>query len=824
MPARRPLLHAIGNAHIDPVWLWTWNEGLEEIRSTFRSVLDLLSEYPGFIFTSTSAAFYWQLEQVAPEIIAEIRQRVGEGRWEIAGGWWVEPDVNIPCGESLARQALNGQRYFERTFGVRAEVGFNPDTFGHCGQLPQILSGAGQRFYAFLRPGPHEMDLPGPVFWWTAPGGGRVLASRIADAYGTWADSAEEMEAHILSSHRARPDYLPDYTVFYGVGNHGGGPTRRNIEILSERGDTEPAAEMSSLSRYFTSQSQAIDSGAVVPEHFGPLQYHARGCYSAHSEIKRQNRRCENLLLTAEKLAAMAQALGARQYPKEQLSDAWRLLLFNQFHDIIAGTSIPDACRDACDQMGRAASIADEAIHFSVQSVARLVDTQGRPDALIVFNPLPWHVRAPIEVEPAQRWPATPPSPETQGLPGSAGELAPGFQEIQASSITGPKRAVFVPDLPALGWRAYSRSATHHNAASDLPGMLEAGENWLENTAFRLEVDRQTGEITSLYDKRHNVEMLFAPACFGLVLEDPSDTWSHGVDAYRDEIGRFGGASVTLEETGPVRAALRIETGWGASKITHRVYLYRDLEFVECRLTIDWREQYRALKLSLPVGVEEPEATCETPYGCAACPVDGTEQPGQQWADITGTARAADGRLLRCGLALLNDCKYGFSFAGSDMRMTMARSPAFAHHHPAQLDSVRRYPHLDQQEQTVTLRLVPHAGGWQDAAIPRRACELNARPFHVNESFHKGRLPETASFLWAEPANIVLTALKQAEDSEDLVVRGYESCGLQTEAKMLLPMLGVEWTATFAPHQIRTWLLEPGRGPLETNLLEEPVR
>lgn len=185
---------------------------------------------------------------------------------------------------------------------------------------------------------------------------------------------------------------------------------------------------------------------------------------------------------------------------------------------------------------------------------------------------------------------------------------------------------MFIADVPALGWRVYSRSGDGSGAAPALPGMLEAGENWFENAAFRLEVDRQTGEITSLYDKRNSVEMFCVPACFG------SDTWSHGVDAYRDEIGRFGGASVTLEETGPVRASLCIETGWGSSKSIHRVYLYRDIEFVECRLTIDWREQYRALKLSLPVSLEAPEAACETPYGCAACPVDGTEQPGQQWA------------------------------------------------------------------------------------------------------------------------------------------------------------------------------------------------
>ncbi|MCL5997170.1 MAG: alpha-mannosidase [Chloroflexi bacterium] len=304
-----PTLHAIGNAHIDPVWLWRWPEGIETIRATFRSALDRMKEYPDFVFTGSSAAFYAWLKLVDPGLFGEVRERVREGRWEIVGGWWIQPDANIPCGESFARQALYGQRFFLREFGVLATAGYNPDTFGHVGTLPQILRKAGLTRYVFMRPMAHEKQLPGNVFRWRAPDGSEVLAARIARGYGTWGD---ELSEHVQASRAARPDYLSHYIVFYGVGNHGGGPTKRNIDslrLMSQQHAADSAASriaLSSLEAFFAAVEAEMAAGADVPVVADDLQHHARGCYTAESEVKRQNRRVEHLLMNAERFASAA--------------------------------------------------------------------------------------------------------------------------------------------------------------------------------------------------------------------------------------------------------------------------------------------------------------------------------------------------------------------------------------------------------------------------------------------------------------------------------------------------------------------------------------
>jgi len=342
VPNDLPMLHAIGNAHIDPVWLWRWPEGLETIRATFRSVLDRMNEYPEFIFTGSSAAFYSWLKDTDPGMYEEVAARIREGRWEIVGGWWIQPDANIPSGESLARQALYGQRFFQKEFGVLASIGYNPDTFGHTGTLPQILRKSGMTRYVFMRPMAHEKSLPGNVFLWKSPDGSQVLTSRIAHSYGTWGD---ELLQHVEACDKERPTYVKDYMVFYGVGNHGGGPTKRNIESIRALGASAegPNVEFSSLDSYFKAIEKEIRLGAEAPTIADDLQHHARGCYSAESDIKRQNRRLEHLLLTAERFATVAHVVLGRHYPDVELETAWKAVLFNQFHDILAGSSLPEA-------------------------------------------------------------------------------------------------------------------------------------------------------------------------------------------------------------------------------------------------------------------------------------------------------------------------------------------------------------------------------------------------------------------------------------------------------------------------------------------------
>lgn len=822
----RPILHAIGNAHIDPVWLWRWPEGLETIRATFRSALDRINEYPDFIFTGSSAAFYAWLKDTDPALFAEVRERVKEGRWEIVGGWWIQPDANVPCGESLVRQALYGQRFFMKEFGVMATVGYNPDTFGHTGTLPQILSKAGLTRYIFMRPMEHEKHLPGNVFRWQSPDGSEVLASRIARAYGTWGD---DLRDHVTASDQVRPPYVKDYMVFYGVGNHGGGPTRRNIDSIHALAlDVgAPSTVLSSLDRFFSSVEAEIQNGAQAPVITDDLQHHARGCYTAESEVKRQNRRVEHLLMNAERFAAVAWSQLGHIYPQDMLTNAWQALLFNQFHDILAGSSLPEAYEDARDSFGYAASIANKVLYTSIQALSGRIDTRGPGDALVIYNPLPWAVTIPIEVE---RGSASITDTDGNALTSQA---------IQPTTVVGQRRSCFVADLPAMGYRLFRQDTAQSSADNPLfkpaagetvhetsqSDQLRVSATSLENRFWRLEIDPASGNIASLFDKRNQVEVIAAPANGCIVIGDPSDTWSHDVVSFRNEIGRFGDARVAIEEDGPVRAALRIETRWGHSTVLQRLYLYRDIDVIECRLTVNWQEHNKMLKLSFPARLDDPHATYDIAYGSIARACNGEEEPGQQWIDVTGTAHTVNGEPLTYGVSLLNDSKYGYDVLDSELRMSLLRSPIYAYHDPYKPDAQREYVYQDQGIQTISYRIVPHAGNWQEAGIPRRAWELNVQPLWVNEYSHAGSLPAVGSFLNAEPASILLTVCKKAEDDDALIVRGYETAGRPVNATMSMPHLNSTWQAAFKAHEIKSWRIKSGHTPEvhEVDLLERIV-
>jgi alpha-mannosidase len=357
----------IGHGHIDAAWLWPWWEGMQEVWSTFRSALDRMEEHPEVCFVASSAAYYEWIERLDPGMLDEIRRRVEEGRWELVGGWWIEPDCNIPGGEALVRQALHGQRYFLSRFGRAATIGFNVDSFGHPGSFPQLLRGAGLRRYVFLRPGPHEQELPGRVFHWESADGSSVLAFRVCNSYNSGPDDIEEE----LAQNRAeiRPPHR-GMACFFGIGNHGGGPTRANLGAIDQLRHRWPdtSVEYGTLERFF----EEAEGEGPRPAHRGELQHHASGCYAAHSGIKRWNRRAEQMLLAAERAQVLASRLNAAR--PADLGGAWRALLFNQFHDILAGTSLASVYDSARDGMGEAAAIAERELWASLQAVAARID------------------------------------------------------------------------------------------------------------------------------------------------------------------------------------------------------------------------------------------------------------------------------------------------------------------------------------------------------------------------------------------------------------------------------------------------------------------
>lgn len=807
-------LHMIGHGHIDPTWLWRWTEGYEEVRATFRSALDRMNETPEFTFTASSPCFYAWVKAADPDMFEEIRQRVAEGRWELAGGMWIEPDCNVPSGESLVRQGLLGQRFFQEEFGKKAVIGFNPDTFGHPGNLPQILKGLGLNHYVFMRPmAVEERNYPGgTTFWWEAPDGSRVLTSNLGPDYNCWEGTRERMES-LPDNPQLNPGQS-NILGFYGVGNHGGGPTKAAIaDIQALQGENGPLKPVfSTLEAFFEAMEADLDPDAFHVTK-NELQHHARGCYSAHAGVKRWNRSVEHALLTAERLATMAWLLDATPYPKAALDTSWKDLLYNHFHDIIAGTSLESSYEDTRDQLGAARHRARASINESIQTIARDIDTTPEGNTIVVFNPLPWPVTQPIIASPIIRRELECPLHLVDDR-----ETPVPIQEVNGESLSrmpfAGNRYAFVADVPALGYRCYhARSKPGTAQAAD---MLEGTRTTLENEWWRIDFDPYDGHIASLMDKHHDVDVLSGGFVLAAV-QDNSDTWSHVVKEYRVEAGRFGRARLRLVENGDVLATIQVESFFGQSQAIQELTLYRDTPQIDCHLRVNWQEAHHLLKIGFETRIEEGTATYETPYAHTVREAHGEEEPGQQWFDLSGTV---DGNAY--GLSVLNDGQYSFDVKQNVMRMTALRSPAYAHHDPIRFSPASRQPIMDQGWHTLRIQLVPHTGDWRAAGTPRKAWAHNAPCIPHVESAHAGKRPAAGSMLDCDAPNVVLSVFKQQEAGEQLVLRGYETDGHATTATVALPLLEQRLTIDFRPYEVKTVVLDANTWTATpTNLLEE---
>lgn len=789
----------IGNAHLDPVWLWRWPEGFEAARATFRSALDRMNEEPDFIFTSSQAAVYEWIERGDPGLLAEIRARVAEGRWRIVGGWWMQTDCNIPSGESFVRQGLYGQRYFQEKLGTTSVVGYNVDSFGHNYMLPQILSKSGMPSYVFMRPGPHENpEIPKRLFWWESPDGSRVLTFKIPESYCSWGEWMEE------KLRRSTEDLasLPEIMEFYGVGNHGGGPTKDNLERIDRMRSDEslPEIKYSAPDLYFASVSEKASD---LPVWRDDMQHHASGCYAAHSGIKKDNRALEHLLDTAERLSVLADVYTGLGYPKDDLSRAWKCVLFNQFHDILAGTSIEEAYDDARDLHGMAYQLANESITYASGAVASRIDTQGAGEPIVVFNPLSWERNDYCECELHCFGPAV------RVLDDSGADVPSQVVRPSASLPPGGRtRVLFPATVGSVGYSVY-RAVPE---SIEYPSPLTVTATSLENESICVSLDPATGQIVSIIDKRRGIETMSSPSD-ARVIDDPSDTWSHNVFTFANVIGTFGGARLEIIEQGPVRASTRSTSTYGGSTLVQEYRLYAGSAYVECDCTIDWHEHLKMLKLAFPVNAVDPKVTYETQYGHIHRPANGEEEPGLSWIDLSGAVG---------GLCLVNDSKYSYSVEDSTMSLTVLRSPVYAHHDPYVLEPNGSYRFIDQGESRFRYRLVPHAGAWSSTRPHRLGQELNSPLRAVIVSNHPGDLPTQASFIDVSAPNVMVSAIKSAEDGDGLIVRCFETDGIRSTCSFRLTNPSAEWTAELGPSEIKTFLISGGQA-VETDLLERRV-
>lgn len=801
----RKCLHLIGNAHLDVAWLWPCWEGFAAVKATFRSALDRMTEHPTFEFCASSAAYYEWIEENDPSMFEEIRRRVEEGRWHLVGGWWVEPDCNLPGGESLVRQALIGQTYFQRRFGRQATVGYNVDSFGHPASLPQILRKSGLTGYVFMRPQPQERKLPARTFAWESADGSRVTAFRVPFEYGA---SGDALVSHIERCAVELEESASGLMCFFGVGNHGGGPTRANLETIDRMAaDSRVELRFSSPERFFEEIEKRV---APLPVVHDELQHHASGCYAAHSGIKQWNRNAENRLLTAEAMGTLANRLSGLSYPAS-LGQAWKQVLLNQFHDILAGTSLEAAYDDARDAYGEANSVAARATHQALQAIAwKVAIPYGDGSTpIVVFNPHTWTSRANLELE-------------TDGLAGAEslvddrGHPIP-LQTVRSAAAVGDwrRRVTFTAELPPLGYRVFRPSAA---AGTDIPSHPsgEGGRTMVQSDRWSLTVDPKTGHVSSLIDRRHNCEVLGAPGGRAVVMADPSDTWGHEVLRFQQEVATFAPVRVERIEDGPVKSVLRVESRYRDSTLVQDYALINGLDVITVAVRVDWHERHQLLKLRWPVRVRMPKATYEIAYGTIERPPSGDEEPGQRWFDVTGIhERSGDAY----GLSILNDAKSSFDVRGAEMSLTVLRSPAFAHHDPYKPASWDGVAFIDQGVQRFQYALLPHAGDWRQAETPRRAAELNEPALAMLDTFHDGPLPGSSSFVEASPAAIAVSALKLAEDgSGDVILRAFETQGMPVDGRIEVRFLDRVIEAPFKPHEIKTFRI--GKDVREVNLLE----
>ena len=697
--------------------------------------------------------------------------------------------------------------------------------------MPQLLRQGGFQFYVFMRPGPTENpNIPRGPFWWESPDGSRVLAYALISHYGSGGDALTPESLRKVAEHCT--EGVPEQMFFYGVGNHGGGPTIANLKSLEamQHDPTLPALEFSSPERYF---ARLLQRGPTLPVLRDELQYHAVGCYSAHAGVKQWNRKAEHSLLTAERWATVSHLLTGMPYPQQELTSAWHTVLFNQFHDILAGSSIREAYDDARNAYGAALQTAQTTLNAALQRIAARVDTRGGEIAIIVFNPHAFSVRAPVEHE-LMTWHL---GDQPLHLTDDAGQEI--IWQAGPISATVPQgwrtRLCFLADLPPLGYRVYHLNRHPAEAKAEgggpqvahLPRTVQDGHEIeadgrhhlaVENDFLRLEVDARLGDIRHLWDKRAQREVCADRAAVGVVIDDPSDTWSHGVTSFRNECGRFADAEVRVVESGPLRVVIRSRTHYGKSTLIQDFILYRGLPWLEVRVAVDWQERLKMLKLAFPVHVAQPVATFEIPYGAMERVVDGREVAGQGWFDVTGQTGSGF-----YGLSILNDGKYGFNVLGAEMRMTVLRSPVYAHHTPHKLEASQDYHYMDQGRHEFRYILLPHAGTWQEAGTARLAQVLNAPLLALTEGIHAGPLPAVAGHLAAGADNVMVTVLKKAEEGDDLIVRCQETAGMPTETTIRLLLLGREMATELGPWQIKTWRIPrdaslPAR---EVNFLEE---
>lgn len=841
-------MYFVGHAHLDPLWQWQWQEGSAEAKATLRSALDRMKEFPEFRFVCSSALLFHWIKEFSPSMFAEIKQRIDEGRFIIVGGWYIQPDCNMPSGEGFVRQALYSQRFFKENFGVTAEIGYSIDSFGQNLMLPQILKKSGMPYYVYQRPSEEENPMNDLyLFDWVSPDGSSVRTYHLR--VDNWLEydffnpefTEEELCSKIDSISRfAEKDGVP-ILFFYGVCNHGGGPTIKDLNSIRAYKAHNPTAEIiySDIMDYFTAVER---SGIPIQKYDKELQHFASGAYAGVCDLKNRLRRCEQNLLAAEIYSVLGTKLCGKSKRNAAFEAAWKNVCLLHFHDVVAGCASKKVYEDTVYIAGMALNTAAVEENNALQTISWAIDTAGDKEKgvpLVLFNPNGFDAEELVQI-----------NTHCKGVTDSEGNSLP-IQSVHSCSHCYPNRKdiIFKARVPALGYAVYYLQETnrfghppyrefvieegypsavilrsYRSAEEGVERFTEADSNTvktklasvygaavLENEIYHIEFELHTGYIVSFVDKRTGRELISDRAAVPVVVDEfYSDSWGINHTYYTDFMARFGDAKVSVTESGSVRATVKVVSRYNDSTLVQYFSLEPNSDRLQVRAFVDWHEKHKMLKLAWPFNLQNPKTYYEIPFGVIERPANKEEEPGLTWIamkDETG------------GFAIVNNNTYSAHADGNVLYHTILRSPLYIDG-GAHRTSENEHDYSAQGRFDFSYTLMPVQDSW--VPVIRAARQLNKPVTQIMENWHEGYISDKVyRGLHIDKDNIMLSACKHSEDGTGLILRLYETDGVKTTVTVSGDLLPIPLTAEFGGYSVNTYYLADGASEWKEVLMTE---
>ncbi len=848
---KRQKCFLVCQAHLDPVWLWAWEDGMVEAISTFRVAADFCDEYPDFVFTHNESLLYEWVERNDPELFERIRKLVKKGRWRVSGGSYVQPDLIAASGESIIRQYLVAKTYFKEKLGVEPTNAYNFDSFGHPQGLAQILAGCGFDSYVFCRPHRSVRPLPVGSFRWRHASGAEVVARRSDDHYITQGDLRKSMRGGDWPKFYASEG---DFMFLWGIGNHGGGPSRDEYaQFPGMRKDFPNVEFIESSPEEFFKHSLKRRPRAELPVVTGDFKPFSEGCYTSMQRVKTAHRRMENLMGLTERLASMAWWRGLRAYPSADLLVAWKDILFSEFHDFLPGSSIPKVEADALTLFGHAEEILRRKkleCQISLLRAEPLAERDATP--LFVFNPHSWEVTQEVEIEFCLARQYKPDSVVRHVLRG--GREIPAQFEKGENNLDDQgwgewrQKAVFLATIPPLSYQRFDTAYevlpydTVTRWAS--PPMPKGGALKLGSEALSVEVNLRTGLVDVV--KESGRKVLGANSFRPLVFADWAHSWEMPVE-WQEPVGAFklatpteaarivgseffnpgfkkGKRPVAIIEDGPIRTVVEALFVHGTSWIAQRYIISKGRPALRVEQTVFWTEHDRMLRLEMKLAKGPNRVEAEKCYSVD----DETRSPAKQGLeqDFQHFIRFSGGAAIP-PFAVVSHGIHGYRLKKDCLRLSVLRSPAYGCITVAadcQRFHDRYIPRHDQGLREARISLLFGQKAATAAAASRGAWEENMplEPLVYFPTTRGVRPPKIRSFVSIAAENIMLVAAKKAERGNDLVMRFWETAGRDTTFTFQIE--GVSFKAKIGAHALKTLRLDRKGRLSETDLIERAVK